>query len=376
MEKSERIGKKYQWIAYYEILARVADNFEYRGRYGEDERKQYAGPWQIGYVRNIDPSVLLERTERDRWQPTTRTWWSPLHIEDWDTPPDDTAWLCRTEDLPAPPALMAVINPSDSSEWLTLSGYFKWKQLVPPEEEGVGLQGREVWYIIESYLVKKADFKETFEWAKTQNFFRRKMPEPQDLHNIFFGELFRLPAYLHQHDSFSKYTEWTLGEGNPFPHPITTTSEHYVWERGYDCSIEDTIGICIPSGYLAEHMNLRWNGVEGVFSNSADETVAFDPSVQEKGPSTLLIRKDVLVDFLEKNDLSIIWILRGEKNAHGRHPLAEQFLGRLYASGVYSLSEKEKVEGVLHSTFEPHDSQKKATHQPTSPKPITNLGSP
>lgn len=36
-DKPERIGKKYQWIAYYEILARVADNFAYAGRYGGQE---------------------------------------------------------------------------------------------------------------------------------------------------------------------------------------------------------------------------------------------------------------------------------------------------------------------------------------------------
>lgn len=29
--KPERIGKKYQWIAYHEFLARVSDNFEFKG---------------------------------------------------------------------------------------------------------------------------------------------------------------------------------------------------------------------------------------------------------------------------------------------------------------------------------------------------------
>jgi hypothetical protein len=33
--KAERIGKKYQWLAYHEFLARVADNFEFREDYGE-----------------------------------------------------------------------------------------------------------------------------------------------------------------------------------------------------------------------------------------------------------------------------------------------------------------------------------------------------
>jgi hypothetical protein len=33
----ERLGKKYQWLAYYEFLARVADNFLFRGRFHRKE---------------------------------------------------------------------------------------------------------------------------------------------------------------------------------------------------------------------------------------------------------------------------------------------------------------------------------------------------
>ena len=36
--KPERIGKKYQWIAYHEFLARVADNFEFLGRAGISQK--------------------------------------------------------------------------------------------------------------------------------------------------------------------------------------------------------------------------------------------------------------------------------------------------------------------------------------------------
>ena len=36
-EKPERIGKKYQWIAYYEALARVADNFKFKGLFSDED---------------------------------------------------------------------------------------------------------------------------------------------------------------------------------------------------------------------------------------------------------------------------------------------------------------------------------------------------
>ena len=44
-DKPERIGKKYQWIAYYEILAYIADHYQYRERF-EEGLQSYGGPWQ------------------------------------------------------------------------------------------------------------------------------------------------------------------------------------------------------------------------------------------------------------------------------------------------------------------------------------------
>lgn len=55
----ERIGKKYQWLASYELMARMGDNLEPLPDQWED------GPDRL---RNIDPSMLRERTEDDGWQ--------------------------------------------------------------------------------------------------------------------------------------------------------------------------------------------------------------------------------------------------------------------------------------------------------------------
>ena len=57
--KAERIGKKYQWIAYHEILACIADHYQYIGWFGENEGVQsYSGPWQE-YLRDLDPSCTI-----------------------------------------------------------------------------------------------------------------------------------------------------------------------------------------------------------------------------------------------------------------------------------------------------------------------------
>jgi hypothetical protein len=58
----ERIGKKYQWLAFYELLARVADNFDKYDRWGfsEAEIEPYEDP-RNPYVRDIDPTMMIKK---------------------------------------------------------------------------------------------------------------------------------------------------------------------------------------------------------------------------------------------------------------------------------------------------------------------------
>jgi hypothetical protein len=90
--KPERIGKKYQWLAYHEMLARLADNFQFReASYStHKDRQQYVGTWQL-HIRDIDPSCVLKGT----WEPNNSTpvWWVPCIYNNWDNPLDDTAWV-------------------------------------------------------------------------------------------------------------------------------------------------------------------------------------------------------------------------------------------------------------------------------------------
>ena len=70
----ERIGKKYQWIAYHELTGRLSELVAVDGGFNY-EPQPYSGPWQVG-TREMDPTILVTRTEqRESSQPAT--WWSP-----------------------------------------------------------------------------------------------------------------------------------------------------------------------------------------------------------------------------------------------------------------------------------------------------------
>ncbi len=59
--KTERIGKKYQWITLYEMLARVSDNTRMvdRWSYPDKEEVVFEGAWEP-YVRDFDPTLNSE----------------------------------------------------------------------------------------------------------------------------------------------------------------------------------------------------------------------------------------------------------------------------------------------------------------------------
>jgi hypothetical protein len=84
-------------------------------------------------------------------------------------------------------------------------------------------------------------------------------------------------------------------------------------------------------------MGLHWNGVEGKYFDKAGSLIAFDPSVFEAGPSVLLIRRDKFHEFLQANNLGILWTVIGEKQLIGGSWNPEDWKGRLNITGAYWL---------------------------------------
>lgn len=346
--KPERVGKKYQWIAYYEFLARVSDNFEFRGDSWSSRPEKYEGPWQVGYTRNIDPSCILKKTEVEVWEPHTSTWWFPSSYNAWDSEPDDVKWLKSSEDIPRIDSLIEVASP-DGARWLTLRASFNWEQPTPPEEERFEIPRREIWCTIRSYIVKKSDIEELFKWAKKQDSMDW-MPESHDLHGVFLGEFFWSPAYEYHSFEYSGYKEWTRGDNECIPKEVLITAEEYSWgHEDYDCSLDEGIGIYLPARWLVHHLGLRWNGVEGKFFDEDGNLIAFDPSVRAPGPGALLINRNTFLKFLNNNGYDILWTIVGEKNIIGEMA-RDEWKGRLKLSGAYRIHDG-KLFGKVNKKF-------------------------
>ncbi|NOR48631.1 MAG: hypothetical protein GQ533_11405 [Methanosarcinaceae archaeon] len=346
--KPERIGKKYQWIAYHEFLAMVSDNFEYEKSWSDTSEK-YDGAWQI-YVRDIDPSCLLRKTSSVSFGSLhDNNWWFPISYDTWDSESDDITWLKSDSDIPPIKPLIKVMNNQDNSKWFTLEALYKWEQPTPPEQERFDISRREIWYMIKGYIVKKSDIDEVFEWSKEQNFNGRWMPESHDLHSVFLSEFFWSSAFDYHDILYSDV--WSHKEDNQIPKEVLVSTFKYIQEyNGYDCSIDNYINIILPSKWLVDSMCLHWNEIEGHFFDENNKLIAFDPSIKDTGPSVLLINQDEILEFLNKSGYDILWIIAGEKNIIGGYTSADEFMGRNEISGVFRINNDE-IEGTIEAKF-------------------------
>ncbi len=341
----ERIGKKYQWIAFHEILAKVSDNFSmYWDNYPESTKQKYAGTWNP-YIRDIDPTMLIARTQDDR---DTNSWWFNIQYSDWDSSHSD--WLMEKNKLPDPEQLISVKD-IYGVEWVVLEIYPEWSEPVSNEKEKLDYPHKNLWYQIRGYIVHRKDINNIVKKLKRENFWGRWMPESRDMYQLFSREYYWSPAYKYfrtHYYSGEKWKDIERGRNNKIIGKVLVTTESILWECGYDYSKKEIISFFKPSNGLFYGLKMKYSRLEGSFENENNEIICLDPSIYEKGFSCLLVRKKELTDFLKKKKLDIFWTVLGEKRIFGGDIPKTEIFKPFEISGVYYLK-KNQIDGFLNT---------------------------
>jgi len=352
--KVERVGKKYQWIAYHEMLAYLADNFQFREGYSRHkDRQKYNGAWQLN-IRDIDPScVLRSKDENDEVLP--QSWWFPFSYKNWNDLKLDIDWIKNIKDLPDIPSLLDVINPNDNSRWFNLRSFYTWQQPTPYDKDRHQLDRRDFWFFIKGYLVHKSDLQEIMSWASQQDFMGNWMPEGRQFHELYLGEFFWAPAYRYYEDPSMGEFGWQTPRRHipDLSKPLLPLWEEYTASGGtHDCSVDTTFSIHIPTKQLVDDLSLHWHGIDGCYFNNKNELIAFDPSAQSTRPGTLLIHKDSFHEYLERNDYAVLWTLLGEKRIIGGGFNFDDWKGSTTINGVFQYIDG-KITGNISAQFSP-----------------------
>lgn len=200
--KLERIGKKYQWIAFHELIGRLSD-IALVGGSSREEPVLYEGPWQFD-TREMDPTILVTRTREWYSDRTGATWWSP-HISLWRAEPPEAriAWMRdESRDVPDPVKQLDIMDPH-GNRWLVLDidvGRDHWVMI-----EGERTIQRRTWHKIRSILVSRDNV------GKAERMFRNARSDHMFQHRAevhgdgYLGEYPWHPAFDNIHG------EWAIG---------------------------------------------------------------------------------------------------------------------------------------------------------------------
>ncbi len=345
--KRERIGKKYQWIAYHEMLAYIADHYQYREWYREDEGNQaYEGTWQE-FLRDIDPSCTLSSTPGGTsWGGHSSSWWGRSSYAAWDEGANHRDWVSRENDIPDVADLLSVAHPKDESRWLNVQGYFNWQQPHPADVESTDVDRRDLWLLCTGYFLRAEDTDAFMSWAEGVDFWGRWMPSPPEVHHMFLGEYGWSPAFRYFNQPYHGADGWTNpGHGCPVP-LITAAFEYASASSGLDCSVDDHYTLRLPVYEFVDRVGFKWAGRGADYLDLENRVVAFDPTVHEVGPAALLLREDFLRQYLSREGLALCWSILGQKLVLGRG-FGSEYHGALRMSGAYAYGDGEP-EGFLN----------------------------
>lgn len=340
----ERIGKKYQWMVLHELLARVADNFPKLESPWSDNAVEYEGPWDP-FVRDIDPTTLMQEDEEES-NPNEDFWWYGGKYANWEYEMAD--WLNIEDDVPPVEPIIEVKDP-DGCDWLALECYPDWD-----EPHGRDDVYKRLWYQVRSCIIDEEDFPLVYEWAAKQNFGGRWMPENSNRYELFFREYYWSPTYKTCDVEGMTRKELLDKETNRLIAHAEITTIGYLWEAEEDHSKEKSFYGLIPSKQLFEGMKMQYADEDGMYLNEEGKIICFEARAIADSKNYLLVKKDVLLDYLKKNHKKILWYVLGEKNIIGIHNYQSvpNLPMWLVISGTYTLDDTGRITGSLKTSHE------------------------
>ena len=317
--KVERFGKKYQWIAFRELVARLADNFHMRTAF-DGEPVAYGGPWQF-FGRDIDPTLPVPPRNRnedgdidmgrtfatrgeERWNPP-----GPRYRA--DDPPVDANWAIESDDIPDLEPLVRTKCES-GTRWVVLHANYNWNDHVSEEEQPYSRARRKLWIYTYSWLVHPTDQEALVSFLERRSLMGRWMPEGQEYADAaYLGEL---PWAAAANDANEVTDSWSAPRyrSEQMKLEVYPTWVEYLWEGNVlDCSIEHSVNALLPAPLLFQGGNLSWASGSREWCRSDGTPMA--QYRERNGHRALIVREDWLQDTLRNTHHSILFGLLGEK---------------------------------------------------------------
>lgn len=369
----EIIGKKYQWITMYNILARISDYYPMKNRFSmEEERVLYDGPWEP-YVKDFDPTLnehnlscddapyfqqvdnhikksIQEKNyvkddmtfDEDKWVKSSSIFWKYQKDDLLLTDDAGNQWIVLSkyadtgrEDLAFDKLLI----------WNWLYGYFVTDQQLTILKEyankKVNLINSDIAEIPESYTLYNREYpwssgsKSVLDWQwKTMELETGEtklvesiVEEPQfswvdALLKAYSGEEGDVKAEQESEKKIDEFNIPTVTKTYKREEPVTiklerilNATQDLLWEEEFDASKEEVLSYSYPCAEIINTLELRQNKYDGYYYDVNNELIAFDTDLTNQ-KAGLIIRKDALDKFLKLKKFHLVWFVNASKEIH------------------------------------------------------------
>lgn len=300
----ERIGKKYQWMALDELICSLADNNWMYERASHGSR-QYAGPIDIGFQRDIDPTVLLT----DDTKSTQGRSIPKYEISMRQTTEDELGkWPFEADPSLDMKGLIARED-SEGRRWAVLhehrsvSEYYKDKS-----KREHGLRKQE-WRFLLPVIVRQEDEKTLIKYLLAKKDIDVDRWSTRDATDA--GYLLEAPwRSVWDQEQWSIMDFHDIGEVE-----VAYPCYRYYWESHLDASLPEGAQALIPAPWLAHRL--------GLVPHHDDPNVYVDSSgnpyfVSGRSPndgSHAFLDQNLFNAFLKEDGLSCVWIFVAERGA-------------------------------------------------------------
>jgi hypothetical protein len=328
----ERIGKKYQWLALFELLARLTDNVW--AIEGWSERAivyDHPADW---LVRDIEPSLLTNAKP----PLNENRWWQAISLE--LEPIQSTllpTWPFQ-EEPPNIPDWMNVVAP-DGTPWLLLYGFFSVRE--DRAEKNISLLAfkRDIFVRVSTILVEAHAVGAAISKLKGC-----RLADPNGHEAIDWTDGPFLCEYPWRNTWRTDCSPYEDGGSRNFAgirymRPVA----RHLWESHLDSSLQNGASVCMPNPWIGAKLGLRphLDYVGESVAGTDRQAIFIDPTVGMSDASAALVNKERFFKFLKEEGLECLWIVAGERNAwpSGHHG---DYACRSFAS-VYRWTGKEWI---------------------------------
>lgn len=376
--KIERIGKKYQWITMYNMLARISDHCKMidRWNYPEKEDVQFEGVWEL-YVRDFDPTlnqsfmICNDAPKFDVLDELPAKEKEENKIADISTEDAQKNWLETKGIFFDELKDTLILIDHNGTKWICLTKY------CDTGRKDLDTEKLLVWSWLYAYFVSPEQADELFRCAEngqsvithdtashheTSSVFNREYPWSPSCRElnayawvdvqiktgqyetvtetVQIPDISSIEALLYKYrgldedENQERFLDDGEDEVEDFEVPriefkerirkreiekeigkILHATTDLLWEAEYDATKENAISQSLPCAKLIEIMNLRQQQEDGFYYDSNGMLAAFDTDLTQN-VNSVVVRKDILDTFLDKIGMKLVWLVDAEKEIH------------------------------------------------------------